>query len=71
MGDQGKNWKSTVKWGLAAEVDVIALEERDGTIPNVDKEVAQALRDKAYFKKQLGNIEVGAPGPLATGADGN
>ena len=70
-GDQGKNWKSKVKWGLAAEADVIALEERDGTIPNVDKEVAQALRDKAYFKKQLGNIEVGAPGPLSTGGDGN
>ena len=55
---------------MAAEVDVIALEERDGAIANVDKEVAQSLRDKAYFKKQLGNIEMGTPGPLATGSTG-
>ena len=30
----------------------------------MDKEVARKLREKAFFAKQLGNIEVGSGGPL-------
>lgn len=62
-GDAGKAWTSKVKWGLAEEVDLIALEEKEGEDSGLDAEVAKSLKKKAYLSKQLGNIEVGKGGP--------
>jgi hypothetical protein len=52
-----------VRWGLAEEVDLLALEAKEGVVPEIDLEVAKSLRHKAYMSKHLSATDLAGAGP--------
>ena len=53
-GPTGAKWKSKVRWDLANEIDLRALQEDDEEIPELEQELQTRLKDKALMAKALG-----------------
>ena len=61
-GEQGKQWRSKVRWDLSDEYDALAFEGDDLMIKEADEEVRKRQERNALFNKYVDNAHGGSGG---------